>query len=79
MGGYYYHENGPAGGGIILSLIQEGQSPTNYQCLLLNHSSVNTIGLLIDKIKYEFTGFLNSDESILGNVFILSVEKIEAV
>jgi len=78
--GYYYHESGPAGrGSIVSSIIQEGQSSTNYQRLPLNHSTINTTGLLIDKVKYKFTGLLKSDESIPGNVFILIAEKIEAV
>jgi len=78
--GYYYHESGPAGrGSVISSIIQEGQSSTNYQRLPVNHSTINTTGLLIDKVKYKFTGFLKSDESIPGNVFVLRAEKIEAV
>jgi hypothetical protein len=78
--GYYYHESGPAGrGSIISSIIQEGQSSTNYQRLPVNHSTINTTGLLIDKVKYKFTGLLKSDESIPGNVFILIAEKIETV
>ena len=78
--GYYYYESGPAGrGSIVSSIIQEGQSSTNYQRLPLNHSTINTTGLLIDKVKYKFTGLLKSDELIPGNVFILIAEKIEAV
>lgn len=76
--GYYYHESGPAGkGSIISSIIQEGQSSTNYQRLPVNHSTINTTGLLIDKVKYRFTGLLQSDESIPGDAFILIAEKIE--
>ena len=76
--GYYYHESGPAGkGSIISSIIQEGQSSTNYQRLPVNHSTINTTGLLIDKVKYKFTGLLQSDESIPGDAFILIAEKIE--
>jgi len=78
--GYYYHESGSAGkGSIISSIIQEGQSSTNYQRLLVNHSTINTTGLLIDKVKYKFTGLLKSDESIPGDAFILIAEKIETV
>ena len=78
--GYYYHESGPAGrGSVISSIIQEGQSSTNYQRLLVNHSTINTTGLLIDKVKYKFTGLLKSDESIPGDAFILIAEKIEPV
>ena len=78
--GYYYHESGPAGeGSIISSIIQEGQSSTNYQRLPVNHSTINTTGLLIDKVKYKFIGLLNSDESIPGDAFILIAEKIETV
>ena len=76
--GYYYHESGPAGkGSIISSIIQEGQSSINYQRLPVNHSTINTTGLLIDKVKYKFIGFLKSDESIPGDAFILIAEKIE--
>lgn len=76
--GYYYHESGPAGkGSIVSSIIQEGQSSTNYQRLPVNHSTINTTGLLIDKVKYRFTGLLQSDESIPGDAFILIAEKIE--
>jgi hypothetical protein len=76
--GYYYHESGPVGkGSIVSSIIQEGQSSTNYQRLPVNHSTINTTGLLIDKVKYTFTGLLKSDESIPGNAFILIAEKIE--
>jgi len=76
--GYYYHESGPAGkGSIISSIIQEGQSSTNYQRLPVNHSTINTTGLLIDKVKYKFTGLLQSDESIPGDAFILIAEKIQ--
>ena len=76
--GYYYYESGPAGeGSIISSIIQEGQSSTNYQRLPVNHSTINTTGLLIDKVKYKFTGLLKSDESIPGDAFILIAEKIE--
>ena len=76
--GYYYHESGPAGkGSIISSIIQEGQSSTNYQRLPVNHSTINTTGLLIDKVKYKFTGLLQSDESTPGDAFILIAEKIE--
>ena len=76
--GYYYHESGPAGKGSILSsIIQEGQSSTNYQRLPVNHSTINTTGLLIDKVKYRFTGLLESDESTPGDAFILIAEKIE--
>ena len=78
--GYYYHEGGPAGkGSIVSSIIQEGQSSTNYQRLPVNHSTINTTGLLIDKVKYKFTGLLKSDESIPGDAFILIAEKIETV
>ena len=78
--GYYYHESGPAGkGSIISSIIQEGQSSINYQRLPVNHSTINTTGLLIDKVKYKFIGFLKSDESIPGDAFILIAEKIETV
>ncbi|MCK5030841.1 MAG: hypothetical protein KAR64_05200 [Thermoplasmatales archaeon] len=78
--GYYYYESGPAGeGSIISSIIQEGQSSTNYQRLPVNHSTINTTGLLIDKVKYKFTGLLKSDESIPGDAFILIAEKIEPV
>ena len=78
--GYYYYEGGPVGtGSIVSSLIQEGQSSTNYQRLTVSHSTINTTGLLVDKIKYKFTGHLKSDESIPGNSFILIAEKIEAV
>ena len=76
--GYYYYESGPAGrGSVISSIIQEGQSSTNYQRLPVNHSTINTTGLLIDKVKYKFTGLLQSDESIPGDAFILIAEKIE--
>ena len=77
--GYYYHGSGPAGeGDIVSSIIQEGQSSTNnYQRLPVNHSTVNTTGLLVDQTKYKFTGLLKSDESIPGNAFILIAEKIE--
>lgn len=77
--GYYYHKSGPAGeGNIVSSIIQEGQSSTNnYQRIPVNHSTINTTGLLIDKIKYKFTGLLKSDESNPGNAFILIAEKIE--
>jgi hypothetical protein len=76
--GYYYHESGPAGkGSIVSSIIQEGQSSTNYQRLPVNHSTINTTGLLIDNVKYKFTGLLQSDESIPGDAFILIAEKIE--
>ena len=78
--GYYYPESGPAGkGSIISSIIQEGQSSINYQRLPVNHSTINTTGLLIDKVKYKFIGFLKSDESIPGDAFILIAEKIETV
>ena len=77
--GYYYHKSGSAGkGSIVSSIIQEGQSSTNnYQRLPVNHSTINTTGLLIDKVKYKFTGLLQSDESIPGDAFILIAEKIE--
>jgi hypothetical protein len=76
--GYYYHEGGPTGrGSITSSIIQEGQSSTNYQRLPVNHSTINTTGLLIDKVKYRFTGLLESDESTPGDAFILIAEKIE--
>jgi len=76
--GYYYHESGPAGeGSIVSSIIQEGQSSTNYQRLPVNHSTINTTGLLIDNVKYKFTGLLQSDESTPGEAFILIAEKIE--
>jgi len=78
--GYYYHESGPAGrGSIVSSIIQEGQSSTNYQRLPVNHSNINTTGLLIERVKYKFTGLLKSEESIPGNVFILIAGKIEVV
>ena len=76
--GYYYHESVPAGkGSIISSIIQEGQSSINYQRLPVNHSTINITGLLIDKVKYKFTGLLKSEGSIPGNTFILIAEKIE--
>ena len=78
--GYYYHESGPIEkGSIISSIIQEGQSSRNYQRLPVNHSTINTTGLLIDKVKYKFIGFLESDVSIPGDAFILIAEKIETV
>lgn len=78
--GYYYPESGPVGRGSILSsIIQEGQSSINYQRLPVNHSIINTTGLLFDKVKYKFIGLLKSDESIPGDAFILIAEKIETV
>ena len=77
--GYYYHNSGTEGkGSIESSIIQEVQSSTNnYQRIQVNHSTINTTGLLIDKIKYKFTGLLKSDESTPGDAYILIAEKIE--
>ena len=77
--GYYYHEGGPDDEGVITSsIIEEGQSLTNYQRLPVNHAAINTSGLLIDKIKYRFTGLLKSNE-LIPDAFILIAEKIEPV
>jgi len=62
--GYYYHENNPAGQGVItLALIQSGQSSTvTINRLPVNYSAVNVS--LAEEVKYRFVGTLMADPSI---------------
>jgi len=62
--GYYYHENNPAGQGVITStLIQSGQSSTvTINRLPVNHSAANVS--LADQVKYRFVGTLTTDPSV---------------
>ena len=79
--GYYYNENRPEGEGVISkSILTEGSSSSVVIITLpVDHSNVNTSGLLIDEIKYRFTGTLIEKESEYGKPVILIAEKIEQV
>jgi len=79
--GYYYNDNRPTGEGVISRTIREEGSSTTIIIITLpvDHSNVNTSGILIDKIKYRFTGTLVEKQSEYGTIIILVADKIEAV
>ena len=79
--GYYYSDNRPEGEGVISrSIIEEGSSSTIFIITLaVDHSNVNTSGLLISEVKYRFTGTLIEKQSEYGDPIILVAEKIEAI
>jgi hypothetical protein len=79
--GYYYHENFPDGKGVITtSIVLEGSTSTGHiQRLPVNHSAINTTGLLQDKVKYRFEGQLIEEPSPLIETVMLNAENIRPV
>jgi hypothetical protein len=80
--GYYYQETYPQGQGVITtSTIPTGSSSTEIiKRLTIDHSSLNTTGLLADNIKYRFIGILSEQQGTFGETIdIFIVEKIEVV
>ena len=79
--GYYYPENRPVGQGVITkSIIPEGTSSTIFiKMLHVDYSDINVTGLLLDEVKYRFTGTLLKSESQFGDPVILKATKIESV
>jgi hypothetical protein len=79
--GYYYHENFPDGKGVITtSIVLEGSTSTGHiQRLPVDHTAVNTTGLLQDKVKYRFEGQLIEESSPLIGTVMLNAENIRPV
>lgn len=76
--GYFYQGEYPEGEGFITtSIVLEG--PSFIRRLPVNHSAVNTSGLLEDQVKYRFEGLLTQEASIYTETIILIAEDIRPV
>lgn len=76
--GYFYQGEYPEGEGFITTSIVLEES-TFIQRLPVNHTAVNTSGLLQDRVKYRFEGILTEETSLYTETIVLIAEDIRPV